>query len=546
MVTDARTTTVTGDQAAVERLWYIPQPPEASRGWLVYSTDFILAALQGRAAEPHTVSHSAPWVLVAAIVRCLMALGQIILIILAWLPITSSLLETVARVFSRNAVGFFLRACYWKAKLRYLGQDTFIDQNVEIWGPKAVSIGSHCHIDTNARLAAGERRQAQHGWIRIGDYVHVGPGVHIAGRGGVEIGDMVGISANAHFYSASNTIELPSDPGQLISMSHIAPHDQQHIIEAPVIIEEYAFIGMMARIMPGVRVGRAAIIHANTELRRSVPAFANIGGVHQGRQIGWRKPRRPSPRLALAGVRELRKRAAEEIVATGVRVREILDPNDWRTIESVTDLHYGAFQEGVTTHLGRAFVHRYYRAMISNPDASLWAAELDGRVVGFLGCTLDRHGFERANRSGKTRLLAAWRFCTFRLSPFAVIRAFRKQRLSRGLEDEAELLSIVVAPSGRRHGLGKAFLDIFFEKLRSVPLLSFIVFTDNPEGYAFYTKYGGECLFQFRLRSLQSACFRFTISPEGPADQGDGQRAEDGASESLGDGAHTVAAPPAE
>jgi len=58
-----------------------------------------------------------------------------------------------------------------------------------------------------------------------------------------------------------------------------------------VVIEEMAFVGMMVRIMPGVRIGRAAVVHANCELTRSVRPFANVGGIPRGRQIGWRKPR---------------------------------------------------------------------------------------------------------------------------------------------------------------------------------------------------------------------------------------------------------------
>ncbi len=293
------------EAASVEKLWYVPLRPRASQGWLVYTLDRVLATLQGCVPEPEKVNRTTGWLIVGTIARCGMALAQAVVMLLAWIPIVSSLLETFVRVFARNAVGSFLRVCYWKARLQHLGQDTVIDQYVDIWGADSISIGSRCHIDTHVRLAAGERRQGQHGFIKIGNHVHLARGVHITGRGGVEIHDMAAVSANAHIYSATNTIELPSDPGQLISMSHVAPHDQQHIVEAPVIIEEMAFIGLLSRIMPGVRVGRAAIVHANTELTRDVPPFANIGGIPRGRQIGWRKPRHASPKLEVqAGTSE--------------------------------------------------------------------------------------------------------------------------------------------------------------------------------------------------------------------------------------------------
>ncbi|HVP12644.1 MAG TPA: GNAT family N-acetyltransferase [Phycisphaerae bacterium] len=513
MALDSRPNLVTEDGATVARMWYVAPRPPAPRGWLVYSRDFILAAIQGRAAEPHNIIRTRGWLFLATVIQCLFAPLQAVLMLLAWLPGTSSILETIARVFSRNAVGFFLRACYWKAQLNYLGQDTVIDQYVEIWGPASVSIGSLCHIDTSVRLAAGERRLRQHGWITIGDYVHLGPGVHIAGRGGVKIGDCVGVMANAHLYSATGVIESPADPGQLIAMSHMAPHDQQHIVEAPILIDDYAFIGMTARIMPGVRVGRGAVVHANVELTSNVPPFANIGAIPRGKQIGWRKPRRISPRWmppapAVTPEEEIIEAAG---LAAGIRIREVLDPSEAATIYQVVDLHAGAFAAGVISQLGRSFVFHYYVAMINSQGASLWVAEADGKVCGFLGCATDRHAFERSHRSGAARALALWRFITFRLNPLAVLRAFKKQRLSRHFEDRAELLSIVVSPEFRRAGLGKRFLNVWTQKLRAAGLPSYIVFTDNPEGIRFYEKYGGENLFKFCMRDLWSACYRFTL-----------------------------------
>ena len=282
---------------AIDRLWYQKPVAEPARGWLVYSERLVMATLQGCMADPSRVRRTAGHVFAARCVMALMAVCQAIVMLLSSIPVISWFMETTARTFTRNAAGFFLRACYWKARLRYLGQDTIIDQYVDIWGPDNVSIGSNCHIDTYVRLSAGIRSQGQRGSIDIGNHVHIGPGVHIAGRGGVEIGNMVGISANAHIYSATGVVLIPSDPGQLASMSHAAPHDMQHVLEGPVRVEDYAFVGIMARIMPNVTIGKAAIVHAATEVTRNVPAFANFGGLPRGRQIGWRRPLRPSPML---------------------------------------------------------------------------------------------------------------------------------------------------------------------------------------------------------------------------------------------------------
>ncbi len=285
------------ESAIVGRLWFVAPPPPVPCGWLVYSTDFVLATLQGCGAQKDKIRRTAGWMIIARLVQGVMAVLQALIMLLAVFPVVSWFLETFVRVFTRNPVGFFLRACFWKARLKSLGQDTIIDQGVEIWGAGNVEIGSCCHINTNVRMAAGEQKHGQHGLIRVGNFVHIGPGAHIAGRGGVEIGDFVGIMAYAHLYSATGAIEHPADPGQLVSMSHTAPNDRQHIVEAPIVIEPYAVVGMMARIMPGVRVGQGAVVHGGTEVTRSVLPFANFAGSARGRLIGWRRPRRRSPNL---------------------------------------------------------------------------------------------------------------------------------------------------------------------------------------------------------------------------------------------------------
>lgn len=296
------------DPASIEASWRIPEIPHPPSGWLVFSRDYVLAALQGCAAHPDQARRTAGWIAAAQTIRGMMAVAQAVIFVMAKIPLLSSILETIARGYTRDAVGFFLRACYWKAKLKQLGCDTIIDQGVDIWGPANVTIGSKSHLSTRVRLAAGESKHGQKGRISIGDYVHLGPNVHIAGRGGVTIEDLVGVSSNVCIYSATNLAINMAKPDELISMSHMAPAGNQVIVEKPVTIRRFAFIGIMTRIMPGVTIGKGAIVHANSELTSDVPDFANFGGQAKGRQIGWRKPiRRRSPTTsgsATAGVED--------------------------------------------------------------------------------------------------------------------------------------------------------------------------------------------------------------------------------------------------
>lgn len=287
------------DEADLVRVdWYIAPKPPAPMGWLVFSEDFVLRVIQGKYGRPEAVLRTAGWRTIAIALRTLMGVGQALMMLLAYIPIIDLLVEFVAVNFSRGSAGFFLRACFWKAKLAGLGQDTLIDRGVNIWGPGAVRIGAGCHIDKDVRLAAGEAGQGQHGYIHIGDYTHIGPRCNIAGRGGVDIGDFVSMQALVHVYSATNAIAHPEFAGQLISLAHVAPPELQHIVEAPVVVGDYASIGFASLLLPGAWIGLGAIVHPYSQVATRFEAFANIAGPGRARQNGWRRPLRQDPRRA--------------------------------------------------------------------------------------------------------------------------------------------------------------------------------------------------------------------------------------------------------
>ena len=198
--------------------------------------------------------------------------------ILAKIPIISTWIEILARIYKRNFFGFFLRGAYYKSKLRKMGRDVIIDQNVEIWGCKNVSVGSGCHLDMYARIAAGEGAQGQHGDIQIGDYVHIGPQTQLAGRGGITIGSYTAITAGTKIFSASNVGNNPSDPADLLPMSHAAPIHRQRIVEAPVNIEDHVFVGLNVCVLPGVKIGKGAIVSSGAILTKNIPPFSIIKG----------------------------------------------------------------------------------------------------------------------------------------------------------------------------------------------------------------------------------------------------------------------------
>ncbi len=48
--------------------------------------------------------------------------------------------------------------------------------------------------------------------------------------------------------------------------------------DAPIIIEDHAFIGSLAMILKGVRIGRGAVVAAGSVVTKDVPPFMIVGG----------------------------------------------------------------------------------------------------------------------------------------------------------------------------------------------------------------------------------------------------------------------------
>ena len=281
------------DPAEIGRMWYVPPRSSYRPGWPLYSEELVLQALQGCYGRPERVRRTGGWRTLAALIRGCMGAAQAVLMLLSAIPLVHLGVYLTARELPRNLVGYFLRGCYWKARLRSMGVDCIIDQGVDILRPERVALGSHCHLDKNCVLGVGDK----HGHITLGDHVHVGPWCLIAGRGGVEIGHLTSLVGHVSVYAASNLPYHPERLGELISMSHTAPSDQQYSVEERVTVGDYAVIGLGCVLLPGATLGKGVVVHAYSEVSGAFPDFAILSGHGRAKQIGWRRPAKMDPRL---------------------------------------------------------------------------------------------------------------------------------------------------------------------------------------------------------------------------------------------------------
>jgi maltose O-acetyltransferase len=108
---------------------------------------------------------------------------------------------------------------------------------------------------------------------RIGSRTWINRGCVLDLRAGVDIGADVSISPEV----------------MILTSAHDVNHPHFELTEAPVVIENNVWIGSRATVLPGVTIGRGAVVAAGAVVTRDVDPLAIVGGM-PARQIGVRDP----------------------------------------------------------------------------------------------------------------------------------------------------------------------------------------------------------------------------------------------------------------
>jgi len=141
--------------------------------------------------------------------------------------------------------------------------------------------------------------------FEIGDAVFIGAQAYIQGRfdGTTRIGNHVWIGPQAYFDARSLILEdyVGWGPGaKVLGSAHTGLPLDRPIIETdleirPVHVEAWADIGTGAVLLPGVTIGKGAIVGAGAVVTHDVEPFSIVAGV-PARFIRWRDGRDPSPK----------------------------------------------------------------------------------------------------------------------------------------------------------------------------------------------------------------------------------------------------------
>jgi maltose O-acetyltransferase len=140
-----------------------------------------------------------------------------------------------------------------------IGRGAVIHLGVDLW------LLSRGQVRRGAIDAAGQPR------VSIGANTWINRGCTLDLRGGLRIGDNVSIAAEVVILSADHDRDQVSFPLRF----------------REVVIEDHVWIGMRAMILPGVHIGRGAVVGAGSVVTRDVAALAVVAGA-PARQIGTR------------------------------------------------------------------------------------------------------------------------------------------------------------------------------------------------------------------------------------------------------------------
>lgn len=164
-----------------------------------------------------------------------------------------------------------MRCVFWHSLVRQCGAGLRVEPSVGFKHPETFELGSNIFIGSQSYLQG-----RFDGRCVIGDHTWIGPHSYFDARDLV-LEDHVGWGPGAKVLGSAHT-GVPAD----------VPIIRTDLEIKPVRVQAWADIGTNAVLLPGVTVGRGAIVGAGAVVTQDVPAFAKVAGV-PAKFIGWRK-----------------------------------------------------------------------------------------------------------------------------------------------------------------------------------------------------------------------------------------------------------------
>ena len=145
---------------------------------------------------------------------------------------------------------------------RMLGEDTIIEPGVLAFHCENITIGQSVYIGHNTIIKAYYKNE-----MKIGSGTWIGQNCFFHSAGGIEIGRAVGIGPSV----------------KILTSNHVNNELNQPVLFNPielknVVIKDGADIGVGAIILPGITIGKSAIIGAGAVVTKDVGEYAIVVG----------------------------------------------------------------------------------------------------------------------------------------------------------------------------------------------------------------------------------------------------------------------------
>jgi acetyltransferase-like isoleucine patch superfamily enzyme len=154
---------------------------------------------------------------------------------------------------------------------RSLGEGTVLEPGVLVFHPENIVLGSHVYVGHHTILKGYHQNL-----LEICDGTWIGQQCFLHSAGGLSIGANVGIGPGVRIITS-----VHAEAGRQVPVLH------SPLTFNPVTVEPDVDIGVGATLLPGVRVGRGAIVGAGAVVTHEVPPFAIVAGV-PARVMGYR------------------------------------------------------------------------------------------------------------------------------------------------------------------------------------------------------------------------------------------------------------------
>jgi acetyltransferase-like isoleucine patch superfamily enzyme len=170
-----------------------------------------------------------------------------------------------------------------KARLFYLSKrfegysfSGYLDFSLKLTRPENIKIGHRCIINEDVWIASLEG-PGGYGSVTINDEVTISKGTIIASAFSVIIGKGATIAPRVSIYDNNHEFENLTESVM-----------NQGLKGASVSIGDYAWLGVNAIILPGISIGKGAIVGAGSVVTKSVDDFQIVAG-NPAKLIGYRK-----------------------------------------------------------------------------------------------------------------------------------------------------------------------------------------------------------------------------------------------------------------